>query len=419
MDFTGKDFKSQTFRRRVEEELYDSFKKFLWFNQVFCAAPIQLNLLEANARKRDKYQKFISAIHLIFGLSICVAVCLATYYQNQDFDTTIGFMTRILYMGEYVIGTFNLVLVILSCQYQKKFYSFFFERLVSIDVSLRKCGCITSFESTRTYLSRSMGLYGAFFAAVIVIDFMYNRMHGESFIRSSTVYTIPNVVSALALTQYSMVLHYIHGKFKSLNTMLERIVKDNSTEAGKLSFVPAHCSGTGIVVGTLRKQHGELSRLMEILNGCFGLLIILTVVAAYIILSTQFYAFYKMSEGFDEDNIWLTIYTILWIILHSFKVFLVLFSVNRVSDDKRRTGLLLFGVDSPGYSKLQPEIKMFADQLLHDSEPPNAMKIINLDLTIVGTMVGVLTTYLIILIQFDANSREQGKLICNMTNSSS
>lgn len=103
-------------------------------------------------------------------------------------------------------------------------------------------------------------------------------------------------------------------------------------------------------------------------------------------------------------------------ILHSGKV-LILYPINNVSDAKKRAGSLLYQMD---YNEMNATIakalKTFADQLLHETSPSNAMRIINLDPTILGTMFGVLTTYLIILIQFNANARDQSKLICNITN---
>lgn len=48
----------------------------------------------------------------------------------------------------------------------------------------------------------------------------------------------------------------------------------------------------------------------------------------------------------------------------------------------------------------------FALQLLHDeNNAPNAGGVMRLDLTLMSTLVGALTVYLVILIQFDAGDR--------------
>lgn len=330
-----------------------------------------------------------------------------------------GFLTKILYIGEYIIGTFNLLLVIIGCQYQKQLYRVFFRRLVNVDINLQKCGIQPNYITTKAYLNRSMAIYFVFFTFVIIVDFMYNSMHAASFVVSSTVYTIPNIVSTLALTQYAAVLHFIRDKLRTINLILRRLVTNSNfnDHPSRLTVISVLARELGMinnvprVLDILRKQHAELSRLMELLNQCYGLLIILIIIAAYIILSTQFYAFYKMAEGFDETDIWLTIYTILWVILHSEKVLLVLYPINDVCDERKRSGNILYEMDlAENNSKDFNIIKTFADQLIHENSPPNAMRIINLDLTLAGTMVGVLTTYLIILIQFDASSRDQAKL---------
>lgn len=420
---TEKDEKVSSFRRKIEKDFFNSFKVFIWLNQLFCAVPVHAELFVKPKNPNKIRDKLCSVLHLLFAFSACACVCFATYLQAMN-DHSIGFLTKILYTGEYIIGTFNLLLVIVGSQYQKKFYAIFFKRLVEVDVNLQKCGIQPNFVSTNTYLKRTMTIYFVFFAFVIVVDFMYNSMHAESFVISSTVYTIPNVVSTLALTQYATVLHYIHDKFRTINAILRRLVmtsnfKDYQSRLTVISVLAMEVGRNNNevrVLDILRKQHAELSRLMELLNQCFGLLIVLIIIAAYIILSTQFYAFYKMSEGYDPSDIWLTAYTILWVILHSGKILLVLYPINDVCDERKRSGNILYEMNlADTSSKDLIMIKNFAGQLLHENSPPNAMRIINLDLTIIGTMAGVLTTYLIILIQFDANAREKTESSSNGT----
>lgn len=402
-------------------EFYGSFKKFLWLNQLFCSAPLKIDFGLERPKNTDK---LTSVAHLACGLLSCSLVCFATYLQNKSFDTSMEFLTKVLYVGEYIIGTFNLLLIVVGCQYQRKRYKIFFDRLVDVDVNLQKCGIRPNYDSTRIFLKRLMITYTIFFTCVILVDFMYNSMHADSFIRSSTVYTIPNVVSSLALTQYAMVLHYINEKLKAINSFLSRLkveIDEDRCQLTKeklfvISGLTVQCDYSGLdkIIHKLRFLHFELSSLIELLNESFGLLIILILVAAYIILSIQFYAVYKMTEGFEATDIWLTIYTVLWMALHGAKVFLVLYPANNVSDERKKTGHLLYRmICSNRIPKISSAIQMFAGQLLHLS-PLNAMRIINLDLTIVGTMFGVLTTYLIILIQFDASSREP-KHLPNMT----
>lgn len=430
MHLIGKDVKVSNYRKNVEKEFYKSFETFLRLSQIFCAAPIKLDFLSESSILKT-FDKVLSITHLMYGFFICSCVCTATYLQHKHFDLEMGFLSRVLYMGEYIIGTVNLLLVILACQYQRRFYVTFFRRLVNVDINLQKCGVQPNYATTKRYLKRSLIAYASFFVCVIFIDFFYNEMRADSFVRSSTVYTIPNVVSTLALTQYSAVLHYIRDKLKTINAILMQLIMNNSFKEhqqminNKLNIISVLSmnsgqSGTDRILNNMRKQHAELSRLTEKLNNCFGILIVLTLLAAYIILSTQFYAFYKMSEGFEETEVWLSLYTVLWVILHSGKVLLILYPIHDVTDERKRTGILIYGIDltenNVSDMKIAKSLKTFSRQLLHETSPPNALRLINLDLTVVSSMyVGVLTTYLIILIQFDASARGQTNIINNIT----
>ncbi|CAO1313977.1 unnamed protein product [Diamesa hyperborea] len=429
MDFIANNLKRSNYRANVEMTFYESFKWFLCMNQVFCVAPINISFFVKDKihKMRPKRDLIVFILHLIWSLFILTCVIVATRYQHQDADETMGFMTRILYVGEYIIGTFNLILIITGCQYQKKNYVIIFKRLVNVDINLQKCGIDLNYSKTRIYLQRSMICYTIFFMCVICVDFLYNQMSAAGFFRSSTVYTMPNIVSLLALTQYSAALHYIRDKFIIINAMLRRLIRDNNLKGhfksnNKLNIISVLSLETnknmGIdrILNLLRKQHAELCRLVELLNECFGVLIVFTLIAAYIILSTQFYAFYKMSEGFDVQDIWLTIYTILWVILHGGKVVLILLPINDISDEQMKTGNYLFEIDLPSVKDSTNDetcfmIKKFADQLLHERTPPNALRIINLDLTLLSTIIGALTTYLVILIQFDASARAQTAIL--------
>lgn len=378
MDFITSNLKSLNYRANVEMTFHESFKWFLCMNQLFCVAPINISFFVKDKvhKIRPKRDLIVFMLHLIWSLFILTCVIVATRYQHQvrhlkpyhyylikilkiqDADETMGFMTRILYVGEYIIGTFNLILIIIGCQYQKKNYVIIFKRLVNVDINLQKCGIDISYSRTKIYLQRSMISYTIFFMCVICVDFLYNRMSAGGFFRSSTVYTMPNIVSLLALTQYSAGLHYIRDKFRIINAMLRRLILDNNLKGhfknnNKLNIISVLSLETnknmGIdrILNLLRKQHAELCRLVELLNECFGILIVFTLIAAYIILSTQFYAFYKMSEGFDVQDIWLTIYTILWVILHGGKVVLILLPINDISDEQMKTGNYLFEIDLP------------------------------------------------------------------------
>lgn len=418
MHLLGKDV--AFFRRNLEKEFYKTLQNFLRVNQIFGAAPIGLSLYSFKKEGFRTISDKVKAVsHFFYGLFCCACVCFASYLQHQEVDSSLEFITRILFISEYVMGSLKILLVTIGCQYQRRYYSVFFRRLVNIDMSLHAaCGIQPNFESTKTNLRRLMIGCGLLFGIIISVDFVHNYINSDNYIRSFTVYSFPNLVSTLALMQHTVVVDLLRDKLKTINAAMRTMAvgfernDQHRTVNGKLDVFSVLSMNLEIkkshYIRTLRRQHGETCRLIEVLNECFGLLIVLILASSYIILSTQFYVIYEMSEGFVEVSFLYLFYILFWIILHAGKIFLVVYSINGFIDEQRRTGYLIsdVGVGSSN-DDVTKQLKLFSDQLLHERTPPNALRIITLDLTLVGTMIGTLATYLIILIQFDASARDK------------
>lgn len=427
MDLIINDVKLSNYRKNVEKEFYNSFKIFFWTNQFFCTIPLDLNLLQSPPGLK---MKILSRLHLVYGLLICACVSVATFWQHQQFDTSIGFLTGVLYMGEYIFGTITVLLVIVGCHYHKKSYKIFFDRLVKVDLNLQKCGVQPNFDSTLAYMKRCLIAFTIFFTIVTIVDALSNDPRADSYILSSSVYTIPNMVTSLALIQYAIAFHYIQDKLRTINAILKRLATNKkfmdhqSLVNNKLDIISVFSMNIGQngnykILNILRKQHAELSRLVEVLCKAFGEVIILTFLVAYAALSSQLYEIYRISVGFDNVLSWFTGYTVLWVILNCGKVIVILYPANVFTDERKLTGNLLYELDIAekisNNSRPHVMINAFSQQLLHETSTPNALRIVNLDMTNTATMLGVLTTYLIILIQFDINTRDQSGKVSNTT----
>ena len=344
---------SKTEKRRnfLQIEFNNAIKCFIIWNKVFCSAPVNLEFVSPSKQvfeKTSSSKKNIKlTLHLVWSLLVICCVTTSTYYQNTEADGSIAFLSRMLYIAEYALGGVNLILIVVGCQYQKKYYLIFFNKFLEVDLNLDKIGLHTNFLKIKRFLNRTLISYSTFFIIVLLIDFLYNKMNIPSFFRSSTVYTLPNVVSLMAVTQYSVGLEIICLKLKMINEYLMKLGRrgfkyQNANVISLLTTDFKMYVDHAKIMNTIRMAHSQLLRLMDDLNESFGILIITTLLASYIILSTQFYAFYTFYEGFVENDFSLAIYTFLWIILHGTKIIIIIYSVHNVIDQRNDTGLLLY-----------------------------------------------------------------------------
>lgn len=395
-------------REELEDEFFNSFKVFLWISQTFCAAPVNINMPSKLEDVKKIQRRVAFAAQTIAGLVILTIVCIASFELLVENKYSSG-LSRILEVSEYILNVIILLVVVVGCQFRKKFYGIFFERLLNVDFELLKCGVQPIFFTTKVLWKISIFVFVIFFLSAVVVEFFSRKMQIQLFVFSIEAYILPNLVSAMFLIQYSLALHYINEKFKSINCELERLASSSTLSDDNFSAMITQEKHTVRVLEILRQQHAELSRLIELCNDLFGTVIVLTIAAAFVILSSQTYELYELTKVTDVFDIWMMLCLLLWILLYCAKVILILRPINDVSDERKRSGVLLSLI--PSNQLFDPTTlliqKIFSDQLLQDSETPQALGIIDLDLTLIGKLVSVITSYLVILIQLDSTLIEQ------------
>lgn len=399
MHLYNEDVEASILVSKLDKSFYNSVKLFLWVNQLFCAAPV--NILSANNRR----DKFVFAAHLIYRcvltLAIGLAVAFVVFILIKAFvsDNLVGLS---LMLSQMILKLSEMMLVIIGSQYQRKKYEIFLKRLVSVDRNLLKCGVQSNYRSTKAYLLRAMIFYVIFFTCKIIADSQFDDMDGTKLILNILVHELPSICSLLALTQYAVILNCIRGKFRSINDTIEQQM--TRTNVGfRLQIVPIvpknTTKATLEVLRILRKQHHEIAWLMNLLIECFGYLIVVTLISSFLILSVELFTICEFLYNI-RNVYWYIIRSTCWVILYIAKVLLIFNPVSNAFEEAMQTGNLIFNLSfDERDSRTIAELKTFSHQLLHVKSPV-ACGIVNLNLSVVTTMIGLITTYMLILFQF-------------------
>lgn len=300
-------------------------------------------------RKYFQIKSYWNLLQICLSLFAISAITVATHYQYTEFDSNLGFLTRVLYMGEYTTGIVNMLLITLGGHYQNRYYLEYAMDLIEVDFKLLKCGTKIDYKFVKIYLQFYMIVYGVFFAIVLFVDFNYNEGNIVGFFRSSSIFTVPNIICLLGLTQYSGFLYCVRIRFIQLNKILRKIGRDSMRQS--VNYFKEKTKTTDIIsvvefakikdpnklspkemFNELRYAHSDLCILIKKLNESFGILVISAMITTFVSLSIQFYAIYKAVEGFS-NNFYLTIYTLLWIIMMGGKTVIILFASSGVDDN--------------------------------------------------------------------------------------
>lgn len=338
---------------RFEFNFYKSLRLFLILCQCCGAAPIRLSFCNFSSSsvtaKRSYRDLFMSLVHYAcWTLALC-SIISATYFQFKEFDSeNVMFLTRIFYFGEYISGVTNATLIFIGCQYQRNRYGEYFRHFSQMFLRLATFGVAVDIVSTKKFLKRLLFAYLAFFGLVFFVAFELNEFDLKAFLRVNTVYTIPNIIAAMALAEYFLLLDLLTQCYAKIGIILTEFINGNGCCAHNQTnifqrelnhiqklVIRSGCMSDGQKIEQLRLMYLELNQLHHEINASFGLLIISTMVSTFIVMSIQFYTFYTIIEGYSNKNAWLTVITFLWVILHGGKIFLILLFNQFVSDEVR------------------------------------------------------------------------------------
>lgn len=349
------------FKLQLEKHFQDSIKTLIILCQVFGAAPVNLSISSSSLSYCSTMLQgkltiqFNNFLHLAWCLLMFSGIVIAIYSQSSESDVSQRFITRVLYIGVYLFTILNTSIIMIGCQYQRHMYGQFVSRLIDIDIGLQSCGGRTNFCTLKNFIRRILLVTGCLILSVMCVDLMYNHYIIRDFLRSITIYILPTTTALLALIEYLSLLHVLKERYAEINFILKRLsveTADRSSASYKNDFkrysvltirrdVSAIQSNNKLhntlinlpyetVLECLRKVHQDLHIICIAINESFGILLITTVITTFLILCTQLYAFYTFSEVVDTVNIYLFVYTVLWLILHAGKLYMLLLNNHQV-----------------------------------------------------------------------------------------
>ncbi|KAG4069536.1 hypothetical protein HA402_006902 [Bradysia odoriphaga] len=430
---------SLIYKLELERELRRSLRRMIFWCKFFGVAPINLNF-QTDAHQNLSFFKILLlncrfVLHVLWSLLILTAIAISIHYERSfDERDTSSFILKCLYMGEYLFNISNCLLIVIGCHYQRRVYIKYFNRIIDIDMEFRECGVTTNYSQLNGYVKKFWYCSALFMVLATISDLMY-YFNLNDFIRSATIFILSNLLTIVTFIAYFGLLYVLKERYKIIQSLLLQLVHQNeelSTRKPVEHYTLAVFDVMNIKksayrvptltmiqqINRLRKIYYDLAMFNEDINSSFGMLIISTTMSSFIVVSTQLYAFYDIARSRDGiSDIYLAIYSGLWFIFNSVKVLLILLLNHHVCVERLRsrgatsreflifqkslvTSALYSFKFNKEYRKLQASLYKFSLQIFHLKRYQDMTGILNLDLTLLTTIIGSLTTYFVILVQF-------------------
>ncbi|XP_045482108.1 putative gustatory receptor 28b [Harmonia axyridis] len=159
-------------------------------------------------------------------------------------------------------------------------------------------------------------------------------------------------------------------------------------------------------ISIMCRQHHQLCQRMRILNDAFGFQQLTSIAVSVCNILFQTYYLYVILA---ENNITpLAIITpLIWTLDEMMEIQLLVTSCVEVCDNANSTAAILHDMRNNNFNiSLEENVQTYSLQMLHQKIEFSAMGYFVIDYTLSYSIVGAVTTYLVIFIQFDQGSRK-------------
>uniref|UniRef100_A0A182YNK0 Gustatory receptor n=1 Tax=Anopheles stephensi TaxID=30069 RepID=A0A182YNK0_ANOST len=389
----------------LQRNLKRTYHNLLAAGRVFAVVPWDIEPFECvpDSVQLCRFKKFLRATNVVYSVSIIVAVCVGTLW-HQSVPVSIDFFAiRTLYLAEHVIVNVIVLLAMVTCWRLRSTYPTVGSELLATGERLYVCEGSIDFHQAETTIQKLEFGSLLYVCAVVMMDFLLIGDSSCNLVCRTLVYTLPSTIHVFALQQYVGMHLVVYYYFRAINSVLTLCEDLNCKKAPKCADL----------LEVLRSVHLRLSNLIVQVNDCFGPLTVCTVLSSFVVLTLQLFSLYKATSGkrsWSSNDSLRLVYSLLWIGLHSAKVLLILCPAHRARLERDRTGTVLYRFASQQVSAASTNdvLMLFAGQLLHGKGHCKACGLITLDLTLISKIVAALTTYLVILIQFDSAFSVEG-----------
>ncbi|XP_076180926.1 gustatory receptor for sugar taste 43a isoform X2 [Ptiloglossa arizonensis] len=347
--------------------------------------------------------------------------------DGWEHSTRLKSRTAVIATCSDVLGVMSLTVVcIVGSPFRWKYLQVVLNKLVEVD---KKVGISSTKSSRRFTICLTTCSLGYLWLNSILDYYTWNRktkdnkeMIGQGPVNYTPLYFMYTVIISTEI-QYTVSTYNVGQRFIKLNNSLENLFDNASMTDYYGKYV-----GTATAIGDVRKQtfelgscrnfrnlneseiyvntiselitvHSSLCDAVSLINSTFGIVILAVTVTCLLHLVITPY-FLILQAGGEHEWIFLVVQC-MWCIFHVTRMLIIVQPSYSTVAEGKRTAILVSQLLSSSFEMNgRQQLEIFSLQLLHRPLEFSACGLFCLDRTLITSIAGAVTTYLVILIQF-------------------
>ncbi|XP_025162241.1 gustatory receptor for sugar taste 43a [Harpegnathos saltator] len=434
--------------RSVNSDLYQAVFPIYHLSKLSGVFPMRFVRQPSSGR----YQGRLSTIDSIYSISLLSLLIGAEIWgfwrdlrDGWEFSTRLKSQNAVIVTCSDVLGVMGLTAAsVVSSILQWKYVQVIIDKLIDCDERMG----IVSPRKTRRYtilLTLSSLSYSILISCLDIYTWsqvkLDKKMDDKGPINYLPLYCM-YIVIVMMEVQYAVATHNVGQRFSRLNKSLENILKNSMItnqfrkdlglagdfrDQGQLAaylrqdlanarmfrkskiidFSVANDGKGPTDISQLVTVHASLCDIVTYINAAYGVVILVVTITCLIHLIITPYFLIMEADG-KRQPLFLVVQA-MWCIFHIWRLLIFVQPTYAATMEGKKTAILVSQLLSTSHDKeSRTQLEIFSLQLLHRPLEFSACGLFTLDRGLVTSIAGAVTTYLVILIQFQKDDDSKG-----------
>lgn len=321
-------------RLQLEQSFFKINRSYLIIPQIFLSAPMGIHKPRKIIQQKDL---ILYRLHVVWCLTIYILLTVCVYDEYTLSNIELPTIQKPLYFSEYLVYLIHLLEIIRLINFRREMFWNFQNFVIDFDLGLMNMNVRINYRDIHRFLQYHMILIVIHMICCVITGYFYNEGKIINFLRTNTVYILPNVIIHISLEQYYAILYYIYKRGDIVYDLLQKLL-DTSSSNDVWNFRHQ--------LHLFRSMLAKLDEFTKTVNDHFSISIILVYFGSFINISVNIFLLYKYINAWETSNPAWTVYSIFWIFMHIGKMFLILYYNQNILNAVRNYWIVVVVVDN-------------------------------------------------------------------------
>ncbi|XP_037040848.1 putative gustatory receptor 28b [Bradysia coprophila] len=380
--------------------IYGVFRPLYIIARVFGFFPFSLNLETNDIR-------FTTIDLFVFVVQVAIYSCttyLNIIYNLVEFLVMSALLAQGLRIG-VIFGLLNSIAFLFAdlCHRHQAFDIFILYQ--DFDLQMRFFGSTLN----NTQIKRHVHIYVFVWIAISVVYAGVSLWIMDNFFNFISIallflsFFISTAVFGVALSIYAFLIFNIRMRFRLLNETLRKL----PIKTADVSVVKVTNKASNLLANIMKlaELHDKLNTILDLVNKCYSIQAMFAFAVSFTFVVFSFFGIYRgwTTNTGNNEQFLLSVVLTMWASYYMFFVMNVLWAGQSSKSEGKFTAVLVHrAINKCHDMEVIERLMAFSNQISHRIPDANC-KLFSFDWTLLFSIVAATSTYLIILIQFDAS----------------